>query len=198
MLVDARGVIGPRQFINGAHYKAVDTPRQPERYAQQGAVLLGGIAAEEALKEGNRERLANALEACSARIRAQRPDDSIEFRIADMEDLWLPNASVREVYACDVLSSQLTEESAGRILREVRRVLEDDGRLVTRECQTPLWFNEACLRAAAPQAGLRVTQTSYHGSPAYQDLATEFGHTVFDVSHHHAKDFMYFGILEPA
>lgn len=198
MLVDEAGNIGPRHFINGAHYVGLDRPYIAGSYRDDVRDRLIDEIESTGGRKYSTRRTIGKLAAAMDYLTTVRPNESITFMAADAHNLPFPDESIRGVYAGDVLSSQLATHSIANILSEVRRVLQPDGTFVTRECFTPHWYNEAHLRSTATEAGLKVISTAYYGSSTYQDLASEFGATIFEISpYHKSKDFMYFATMRP-
>ncbi|HSX43258.1 MAG TPA: methyltransferase domain-containing protein [Candidatus Saccharimonadales bacterium] len=196
MLIDAQATHGPRRFTDGAQYIGIDRPRQSDRYWLAMHAWMTGEALDKYDYEGSIPETAGQLAVARTILQQTHPGQSVNLLAADAHALPFPDESVREIYACDVLSSQLGNDSIGRILQEAKRVLQADGRLVTRECYTPQWLNEAQLRTAAVQAGLQVAATTYHGSSSYEALAQEFGATSFEINPDMIREgSMYFGIL---
>jgi hypothetical protein len=198
MLFDASQKRGPRRFVNGAQYVGIDLPRDHKRYWLDTHAWMTGSDMADHDWDGTTAQVNNQLRDAERMIRRKCPGEAISFMAADAHALPFSDASIREIYLANVLSSQLAISSIERIVAESRRVLQANGRLVARETFTPHWFTPEDFAGVARDSGFDGPHISHGNTPAYRTLAHDFGFTQDDIfpAYHSARE-SYFAVTQP-
>ena len=174
MLQSSDGRELPRHFNGNRVYIGMDMPEDPNRY------WVHFFADEEPKKlptEDEKKAVTQNLALTQKHFRSLRPEEKLSFMSADGHHIPLRNASVDEVYLCDVLGSQLVNQSANQIMKEVARVIKNSGQVVIRENVTPQWSNVKSLPGDLASFGLEVRECKKYGSSSFDELVNIYGQT---------------------
>ncbi len=177
-LVGFDGVLTPFSFRDGSQYIGIDRPTDENRYWRGiHAFFFGGDLDIDSNSRTDEAEISRQFVDLRERVRPYRPDENIDFVIADGEHLPFHDRSMSETYMANVLGSQMRPENIRKILGEVGRVATADGRLTIRENITPHWAPEQSeLEGMIRAAGFGRKLLKYmFGSPEYDELVEQYG-----------------------
>ncbi len=109
----------------------------------------------------------------------ERPGENINFMYGDMKHIPLPDGSVHEVFAGNVMGQNGGEFHSA--LPELSRVLEEGGHLVIKETTTPLNPKLMIGEVGALFGDFVVEQLIYGSTPEYELLNKKYGENMDDL-----------------
>lgn len=177
MLMSQDGRQLERTFSHGSIYIGVDCITEPDRYwdSIMSFMLEGWVRAP--LSEEERQQFRKDFSSVQSFFKNTRPNENINFIVADAHDLPFRDGCIDEVFLSNVFDSQLEDRSIDRILENVSRVLRPGGRMVIRETATPQWSWQEMLPNTLGGYGFNVEEMVNYGSARYNQLLGIYGAT---------------------
>jgi SAM-dependent methyltransferase len=170
-----------RSFRNGSMYVGIDSLRDPNRYWDSVMAFFQGADLPESSPDEDKRLIIGNLAEVQKMYGELKPDENINFMMADAHNLPFAPNSVDEVFFSNVFGSQLGEDSLEKILSSVSRVIKSDGKVVIRETGTPWWSWPEKLPDFLKENGFEVEEFANYGSPRYQEFLDTYGATFEDV-----------------
>lgn len=154
-------------FVDGLSYLGIDNGHRAEEH--------GYLGPPDYARDEARKRLAEYQE----RYARNYPEEDIHFIFGSAQDLTLPPASVDEVLAFNVLSSDIDDVAIREMLLKARTLLVAGGLLVTRETQSPWLYDPSRATAELGRLGFESEVVSTQ-DPIFDPLTEHYGRTEFD------------------
>lgn len=187
-----------RNFRGGLVYIGIDNVRDSNRYWDGIMAFLHGIESPEETPEVDKRLVLHNLALAQRKYLLEKPDENINFMVADAHNLPFAPESIDEVFFSNVFGSQLTDDSLKKILSDVSRVMKPNGKIVVRETGTPQWSWRDSLPALLGDYGFEVEEFVNYGNQRYEKLLDTYCATFEDVSTkpHPFREDMYFCIAK--
>lgn len=183
-LVGIDGELTPFDFGGDDRYIGIDTPTDASRYWRGVHAFFAGVDLDIDINcRTDEAEISRRFAEIRERLRPYRPDENIDFVVADAEHLPFQDRSISETYMANVIGSQMMDENIRNILNEVGRVATTTGRLTIRENITPLWAPslpelDSMIRAAG--FGKSILKYMF-GSHEYDLLVKQYGLHPMDI-----------------
>jgi hypothetical protein len=193
-MIDSRdGRTLERNFTGNSVYVGIDSYPDPNRYWFN---FLAGEEPFAPLTSRQKQLFINNLSQAKSEFSQKKPNENINFLLADAHNLPFAPESVSEVFLSNVFGSQLLDESLGEILTNVSRVLIKDGAVVIRETSTPHWSFPDALPSLLAEYGFKAEEFAKYGTKKYDELLGKYGATYEDLDEETFKSDMYFCIAK--